>query len=241
MRKVHFFFNSKGGVGKSHNAAILGQFYEDQGEPILIFDADATSATLSNFHALKVTRVPLMSGDAIDARQFDHMLEPIITEDTNAIVDTGASSFVEINRYFMRNPIPAMIREAGKVLVANLIIVGGSMFTETCNNLDVIAEQMPPEVEIVVWLNPHFGSIENGKAFEDMEIYRTHKERVCGVVRLPDWTRTDHATFGVDVEQMMKAGLTFNEVRTSPDFNLIAKSRLNRIKNDIYGKLTNVI
>ena len=241
MRKVHFFFNSKGGVGKSHNAAILAQFHRHRGEPIIVFDADATSATLSNFAALNVVRIPLMAGDAIDPRQFDVMLEAVLTEDSHVIVDTGASSFVEINRYFLRNNVPAMIHEAGKQLVANIIIVGGSMFAETCLNLKSIAGQMPPDVEIVVWLNEHFGRVGNGKAFEDMEIYQQHKERIFGLVRLPDWTYTDQATFGVDMQQMMKAGLTFDEVRTSPDFNLMAKSRLHRIKTDIYDKLALVV
>jgi hypothetical protein len=241
MRKVHFFFNSKGGVGKTHNAAFLAQHHHDRGEPILVFDADATSAMLSSFAALNVNRISLMSGDAIDSRQFDAMMEPILTEDTHAIVDTGASSFVEINRYFLRNNIPRMIHEAGKILVANIIIVGGSMFVETCLNLKSVAAQMPPEVEIVVWLNEHFGPIENGKAFEDMEIYQKHKSRISGLVRLPDWTYTDQQTFGVDVSQMMKAGLTFEEVKTSPDFSLMAKSRLNRVKNEVFGKLAQVV
>ena len=242
LRKVHFFLNSKGGVGKSVGCVVVTQGYHQRGLPVKAFDADAMSATFSSFPALNVTRIPLMDGDAIDPRQFDAMLEPILTEDSNFVVDTGASSFVELNRYFLRNDVPGMIDQAGNILVANVIIVGGAMFAETCNNLESIACQMPPQVEIVVWLNEHFGPVRhNGKAFEEMEFYKKHRDRITGLVALPDWTYTDQATFGVDMQHMMKAGLTFAEVRTSPDFTLMSKSRLHRIERDIQGKLALVM
>jgi hypothetical protein len=242
IRKAHFFVNSKGGVGKSHCSVIVTQGYRDRGLPVKAFDADAMSATFSSFPALQVTRIPLMSGDAIDPRQFDAMLEPILTEDSNFVVDTGASSFVELNRYFLRNDVPGMIHDAGKILVANVIVVGGAMFAETCNNLDSMASQMPPQVEIAVWLNEHFGPVaRNGKDFEEMEIYERHRARIAALVRMPDWTYTQQATFGVDMRCMMTAGLTFAEVQGSPDFTLMAKSRLRRIERDLQGKLAHVI
>ena len=77
IRKVHFFLNSKGGVGKSSICSVIvAQGYRSGGLPVKAFDADAMSATFSSFPALEVSRVPLMSGDAIDPRQFDAMLEP---------------------------------------------------------------------------------------------------------------------------------------------------------------------
>jgi hypothetical protein len=241
-RKVHFFVNSKGGVGKSHNAAMLVQYHHYKELPVKAFDADATSATFSSFSALDVTRISLMNSDAIDPRQFDLMLESILTEDVNFVVDTGASSFVEMNRYFLRNHIPSMIYEAGKTFVANIIIVGGATFNETSHNLETMASQMPPEVEIVVWLNEHFGPIsQDGREFEDMRIYQAHRHRISGLVHMPDWTYTDPATFGADMRQMMKAGLTFDEARTSPDFTLMSKSRLHRLQHDIFYKLKGVI
>jgi hypothetical protein len=170
------------------------------------------------------------------------MMEPILAKDSNFVVDTGASSFIEVNLYFICNNVPEMIHEVGKTLVANVIIVGGVMLAETCNNLDAIASQMPPEVEIVVWLNEHFGPIEqDGKPFEESEIYRTHRKRLAGIVQLPDWTFAHQATFGVDVKEMMKRGLTFAETQSSPDFNIMAKSRLKRIERDMQGKLARVV
>ena len=47
IRKVHFILNSKGGVGKSFVAFLLALYYRHLREPILCFDADATTATFS--------------------------------------------------------------------------------------------------------------------------------------------------------------------------------------------------
>jgi len=49
VRKVHFFLNSKGGVGKSCCSVVLGQGYRSRGLPVKAFDADAMSATFSSF------------------------------------------------------------------------------------------------------------------------------------------------------------------------------------------------
>ena len=53
IRKVHFILNSKGGVGKSFIAFLLALHYRHLREPVLCFDADATTATFSRFAALK--------------------------------------------------------------------------------------------------------------------------------------------------------------------------------------------
>ena len=78
IRKVHFILNSKGGVGKSFVAFLLALYYRHLREPVLCFDADATTATFSRFVALNVTRIMLMEGTILNARRFDEMLEPIL-------------------------------------------------------------------------------------------------------------------------------------------------------------------
>ena len=79
------------------------------------------------------------------------------------------------------------------------------------------------------------------KDFEDMDIYRRCHHRISAVVQIPDWTYSDQATFGEDVQLMMKKGLTFDEVRQSPEFALMAKSRLARVRADLFAKLEAVI
>jgi hypothetical protein len=238
-RTVHFILNSKGGVGKSFVAFLLAQYYRQLGEPLLSFDADATTATFSSFAALKVTRIALMEGTILNARHFDVMLEPILTEDAHCVVDTGTSSFVAISHYLIENDVHEQIRDCGKTVIVHAIIVGGATLKETLNDLDELAKQLPDEVEIVVWLNEHFGLIkEGGKTFRDMAVYKAHAERIRGVVHLPLRTA---ATFGEDVKEMVKRHLTFEEAIGSPEFTLMAKQRLRIIEADLQAKLSAVL
>ncbi len=124
-RAVNFFLNSKGGVGKSHHAVFMVQAYRQAGQPVVAIDADATSATFFCYKALQVRRVPLMEGDDINPRVFDTIVEEILTTDANFVIDTGSSSFVELNRYLLRNGIPQHVVEGGKRFIANIIIAAG--------------------------------------------------------------------------------------------------------------------
>ncbi len=238
-RNVHFILNSKGGVGKSYVAFLLAQFYLDKAEPVLCFDADATTATFSSFPSLNVTRIALMEGTILNARHFDTMLEPILTEDAHCVVDTGTSSFVAISHYLIENDVHEQIRAVGKTVIVHAIVVGGATLKETLNDLDELAKQLPPAVEIVVWLNEHFGLIkEAGKTFHAMAVYKAHEARIRGVVHLP--LRTG-ATFGEDVKEMMRQHLTFGEAIASPQFSLMAKQRLKMIEADVHAKLGAVL
>lgn len=243
-RRVHFFFNSKGGVGKSHNAAHLTQWHHERELPVKAFDADATSATFSSFKELDVIRIPLMDREDINPRQFDKLTNAFVDpdQDCNFVVDTGASAFVAFNRYALQMDLPGLIHDAGRVMVANMMIVAGNTLAETVGNLRAMARQMPPEVEIVVWVNPHFGRVEDdhGRSFENMEIYQEFRSRIAGLIYLPDWTFTDPKTFGEDVQKMMTLGLTFTAARSSPHFGVIEKSRLHRVRKAIYEQFDTV-
>jgi len=135
--------------------------------------------------------------------------------------------------------LPSLIHNAGKTLVVNMMMVAGNTMVETIANLEAMAKQMPPEVEIVVWINHHFGRVEDerGRGFEEMEVYDKYRHRIAGIVHLPAWTFTDPKTFGEDVQRMMTLGLTFEEVKASREFGIIEKSRLHRVRLAIYEQL----
>ena len=241
-RAVNLFLNSKGGVGKSHHAVLLVQAYRAAGLPVIAIDADATSASFSSFHALCVKRVQLMEGDAINPRVFDDITEEFLTTDANFVIDTGASAFVELNRYLLKNKIPEHVRAADKRLVAHIILTGGSTFRETSANLEAIAGQTPQSVEIVVWINDHFGPVvPAGRRFEDLEVYKDSAGRISAIVHLADHTFSEKDTFGVDVKKMMSAGLSFAEVRESQEFTIMAKARLQLIEREVNGQLSSII
>ena len=241
-RAVNLYMNSKGGVGKSHYSVMLTQAYQEAGLPVSAIDADPTSATFSSFPKLGVRRIQLMEGDAINPRVFDSIIEEFLTADSNFVMDTGASAFVELNRYLLRNRIPEHIHAAGKRLAAHIILAGGATFRETGANLEAIAEQMPPSVEIVVWINDHFGPVvPPGRKLEDLAVYKACAGRIAAIVHLADHTFTEPATFGADIKQMMSQGLSFAEVREAPSFTLMAKARLKQFEEEVYGQLSPII
>ena len=92
---------------------------------------------------------------------------------------------------------------------------------------------------MVVWLNEFFGDIEiEGKTFEELQIYTNNKERISGIIRI---ARQTGSTFGEDVKLMLDRKLTFDEVNQSPDFKLMSKSRLTKVKNAIFEQLAVVL
>lgn len=71
-----------------------------------------------------------------------------------------------------------------------------------------------------------------------MKAYQNNKDRVYGIVRIP---RQTGSTFGEDVKLMLDKKLSFDEVNQSPDFGIMSKSRLMKIKNNIFEQLETFI
>jgi hypothetical protein len=233
--KVHFFMNSKGGVGKSLSSCLVAQYLKAAEVGIICFDADAMTATLSSFQALNVRRIEMLDGGRIDARRFDAILEPCLSGQMDVIVDTGASSYAEWAAYLIENDVHRALIDAGRDVLVHAIVVGGASMAETLMDLDDLATQLPEDVILIVWLNEHFGRIaQDGKDFYAMETYRRHRGRIHAVVSLPQRTAS---TFGADMAEMMRQHLTFDEAIASPAFSVMAKSRLARIRKDVFAQL----
>ncbi|MDP5936536.1 hypothetical protein P3846_18150 [Pseudomonas aeruginosa] len=77
-----------------------------------------------------------------------------------------------------------------------------------------------------------------GKTFEEMKVYQNNKDRVRGIVRI---ARQTGSTFGEDVKLMLDSKLTFDEIKQSPDFGLMSKSRLSKVKTAIFEQLATII
>jgi len=235
--RVHFILNSKGGVGKSLVGSMTCQCEQARGRPILCFDGDATTATLSSFPALGAIRLPMMQeGSVIDPRQLDAFVEQAITAQSDVLLDSGASTYAVLTNYALENDLFAQIHEAGREVIVHAIVVGnGRTLRETLNDLDDLASQLPDFVTIIVWLNEHFGEIrENGKGFEEMAVYDRHKARIAALVRL---AKRNERTFGVDFDEMMRRHLTFTEAEASADFTIMARHRLRQVRQDIFRQI----
>ncbi|HEU4854382.1 MAG TPA: conjugal transfer protein TraL [Nitrosospira sp.] len=235
MKQAHFTLQRKGGVGKSLVSSIVAQYLQSLKVPLVAIDADPGNSTLAGYKALNAQRLEVMRNGSMDTGIFDSMIEQIIHEDSNFVIDNGASSFVPLSSYVVENDVFKMIAKHGKQVYVHTVIKAGQELRSTLTGFNVLAEQMPEEARIIVWLNEYTGEVvADGKTFEDMKIYKKHKDRVFGIVRIKERTSD---TFGRDIRKMLEANLTFEEINMHPDFHLMSKSRLFQVKKAIFDQL----
>lgn len=236
MKKVHFILQGKGGIGKSFVSTLIAQYIQQQDPDVLCLDTDPINATFSSFPILNVRSVTLLeANNTIDERRFDDMMEEIFESESNVVVDNGAASFTPLSSYLIDNEALTAIQEAGKEVVIHSVIAGGLAQDNTVSDFVNLTCQLPEGVQVVVWLNEHFGPIEaNGKTFEEMKAYLDNKERVSAIIRLPK--RTEN-TYGQDLATMLKKRLTFKEALASDVFRVMAKQRLKIMQRGIYEQL----
>jgi hypothetical protein len=242
MKKVHLSLQGKGGVGKSLIAALLAQYFAEGGDPAVCIDTDPVNATFAGYAGLNVEHLALMGPDKkISERQFDSMMERILTEDRNFVIDNGASSFVPLSSYLVENDAAAMIAENGKQLVVHSVVTGGQALADTVHGLSSLLSQMPASAQIVVWLNEYFGPIErDGRPFDQLGVYKENKDRIHGVVRLD---RQTSDTFRKDLESLLDAKLTFAEALDpeSDRFGLMPRQRLTQMRRTIFERIALVV
>lgn len=238
-RQVHFTLQGKGGVGKSFISSLLVQYLGGKGLPVTAVDTDPVNATLAGYKAFNTQRLELMENGSLIERNFDRLIEQVVEEDTNFVIDNGAASFIPLSYYIAENDAINLIGENGKQVIIHTVITGGQALRDTLGGFASLAEQMPGNAELVVWLNEFFGDIEaEGKTFEEMKVYQNNKDRVRGIVRI---ARQTGSTFGEDVKLMLDSKLTFDEIKQSPDFGLMSKSRLSKVKTAIFEQLATII
>lgn len=238
---AHFTLQGKGGVGKSFVAATMAQFLGENGYPLKCYDTDPTNATFFGYKALNVQRLELLEpgSSVVVERKFDGMVETIAQADSNYVIDNGATSFLPFTNYMLENDVIPVLSDAGVKVVIHTIITGGQALADTLNGFDALASQLPPAADLVVWQNEFFGEISiKGKPFEESNLYKQHKARVHGVVRIP---RQTSSTFGADVAAMLDARLTYDEVKNSEAFGMMAKSRLLRVKVHLFEQLAHIV
>lgn len=224
MPNTHFVLQGKGGVGKSFVANLLAQSLIAKGAPALCIDTDPVNGTLHAFASLGVQRINILEGDEINTRQFDLLIEAISKCKTDVVVDNGASSFVPLSHYLISNEVPSILQELGHTAIVHTVITGGEMLMPTLSGFASLVTQFPASVPFVVWLNPYHGVIDyEGKAFTDTKVYKENKSRVAGIVQIPDVKKE---TFGIDIENMLKARRTFEEEQQAKGVVLMAKQRL---------------
>lgn len=231
MATVHLIQQGKGGVGKSMIAAILYQALKHLGKTVVAYDTDPVNATLAGFKEFSVTRLNIMKQDNIDVRAFDDLVQGIfgLPDETHAIVDNGASSFVALGSYLKENEVISLFNENGHKVFLHTVITGGQALTDTASGLKVLATGFP-ETPIVVWLNSYFGEIMmEGRSFETFNIYKEHSQQFHALVPIPQGNK---ATIGKDLEEVFAKRQSFATAISSSQ-SIVVRSRLNRYWNEL--------
>ncbi|HHJ0461608.1 ArsA-related P-loop ATPase [Legionella pneumophila serogroup 1] len=235
MAKIHITLQGKGGVGKSFVSATTAQYKQHKGQTPLCIDTDPINSTFHGFKALNVDHIQVMSGDEINPRLFDALIEKIAASNHDVIIDNGASSFVPLSHYLISNEVPTLLQELGHEMVIHTVITGGQAFFDTINGFAQLIEQFGNEARFVIWLNPFWGAVAHeGKAFEQLKAYKDNKDNISALIQIPDLKKE---TYGRDLTDLLQQKLTFDEALAMPEKSIMTRQRLKIIRDQLFEQL----
>lgn len=238
-RRAHFVLQGKGGVGKTFVANMIAQYLQERGLLAKCFDTDPVNGSLQSIPALGAEPVALLSKNATNVGNVDALIDDILQAQGDVVIDNGAASFLVLSRYLVENDIATVLAENGVTMVVHTVVTGGSNGMDTLKGLESLLLSFLPAAEIVVWVNEYFGPATfRGTPFEQSRVYLDNHSTFKGVVVLD---QLDPEMFAPNLAKMLNQHITFAEAAASPDFKLMEKSRLHRIKTPIWAQLEGVI
>jgi len=232
---VHVVLQAKGGVGKSFVAAIVAQYFLARKAAIRCFDADPGNATLAQYRALAAEHITdLIKGGVINQKGFDPLIEKLLDGAGTSIVDTGASTFLPFWNYVLENEILSFLETQGRQVYIHCVLAGGQAMMDTLNGLDRLA-QTTSQRDFIVWLNEFFGEVREGdRPFDQFKLAQDLAPKLVGSVLI---RKRNPDTFEDDVQQMLRARLTFDEAIAAEDFSLLSKQRLQIVRRELFEQL----
>ena len=236
-KKFNLVLQGKGGVGKSFVSSLLAQYLITKGEETTSIDTDPNNSTLYSIKAIKAKFLTLFDDDEkINERNFDALMELAFSNtESHFVIDNGATSFLPLVEYIKENDVFSMLSEQFDVYL-HVPVTGGQAQEDTLNGLQQLIDDHADKVKFVVWINEYHGKLKDaaGNSFEKMDVYTKNKKSIAAVMHLRE---QNEKTFGRDLEDMTKAKITFDEVDTDGNFNVMAKQRLRLYKKDVFDQL----
>ena len=246
MQTIYFTLQGKGGVGKTLSSSYLQQYLlskSNKESEIMGIDTDPNNTSFTSIKKLNVKFLPLFDEEQkINERNFDKLIELFYNNtDTTFIVDNGATSFLPLINYLIDNNIMEMLEDKFKIII-QIPITGGQAQDDTLNGMSYIIDTFKDNKNVTfnIWINEYFGKVitKGGKHFEEFEKYNKYKNNINGLLTLP---QVNEKTYGVDLEKMHKAKLTFEEIALDTNFTLMEKQRLSTYKKKLYEMMDKVI
>ena len=225
MASHNFILQGKGGVGKSFVASALAQRIRQQGAAPVCFDTDPVNRTFSRYEALEVRLVELLDGDEINIRNFDTFIETLLEfgPDDRTVIDNGAASFLPLCTYMVDNGVVDILQDAGHEVRIHCVVTGSAGFQDTVAGLAALVEHFPA-AKVFCWKNGFFGGVDvNGTPIERTKYFRENGDNIAGIVSIPHVRRD---TYGHDLDDLLRAGKTFDQGFRSKRFGVMARQRL---------------
>ncbi len=236
MASIHLPLQGKGGVGKSLAASLLTQYLKKQGKKTVCYDTDPVNQTFTSIKDLNVTHLQILEGDEINSRNFDQLVEEIISieDDAEVIIDNGAATFVPLAAYLVENQVLPLLIESGHQVTIHVVVVGGQGYRDTYNGLASVIKHFP-KTQIVVWQNEFFGPLQHdGMKFSKTPIMKENADRIKGVVVLPTVRRD---TFGKDIEVMLSKHQTFDQALNDEKVSIMARQRITLYSKQVFAAI----
>lgn len=216
---VHFLMGETGGMGKSVAASWLAQSLYGRGHALTVVDADPNNDSLSRFKALSAERFRILNDDdEFDVQAMDMFVDRMMESPNDFIIDCGASGFIALASYLKRESVIDFIAESGKNVCVHTFVVGGDRQDKTIELAKAFLDQMPTEVQLVLWINPKFGKPRHEEQFSAY-----FANRGVYIVRIPD---VHAGSAGKNVDYMLENKLTFDEAINSAELSGLSKQRL---------------
>lgn len=239
---INFILQGKGGVGKSFAASILSQYFLDYKgkENVVVADTDPVNATTSKIKRLGAEIIRIVEDNKIVQSRFDNMFVAIMSNNNQTfVVDNGASTFLPLSQYFLDNCVMEMFDDIEQEVYIHTVIVGGQAMSDTLEGFETISKLVAgSKVKIVAWINEFQGvPMLNGKHILETNFFTKNGDNLAGTVVIKD-RKSD--AYDSDIEKMTSLSLTLAEVKESDKFNIMAKSRLNRVFTDVYKQLDEI-
>ena len=245
-RRLHMTLQGKGGIGKSHVARLLCEYFAGPKGPPTAYDMDAQNSSLAAIKPLGAMSVKVRgeradgSSGQIQTEALDEVNDLILADDTrDIVVDTGSWMYGHMLAFLEKSDIPDHLAAVNRDMWLHLIACGGAMQTDTMGDIARLINRWAGVANILLWDNEINGRVVAGKdrnlrGLTNTRIYQEEwKHRTKGVIRLakPD------DMFATDVASVLAAGETFHSVAADHNTSVSKRSRILRVFNGIADQL----
>lgn len=242
MNNIHLILQGKGGVGKSLIAVLLAQYLQSKGEKIICADTDPVNKTFTMYPSLDVAHIEIAEKGNVIQAKFDNLMNMILENDSDFIVDNGASTFMPLTRYLAENDVYQVMSESGKKIYIHSVLTGGQALNDTYNGFADLLSKVNQFAKIVVWENEFWGKVlyEGSHRITSTKLYKEadKDKKIAGIVNIVDRSQSD--TFVGDMKKMTSKNMTLNDVMNSTEFTLWEKNRLKKLVEAVFAELDKV-